>query len=220
MRRAGGLALVCIAAAAAGCGKSQPAPTVTVAIAPKAPPPSTTPATTTRARTPAAPPKPAKPAKPARGARPLAAVQPGGRTLAAITDNDEVLVLSDGTVWSLESSERWSPGDGITVAPGGNSLYDANEGERMSATKLGTTASASPNAAEGEHTLETISGDGSLIVLNDASVWAVASADRSTSARWADAATIEVQEGSGGARYRLVNADDHSSVEAGYVANR
>lgn len=218
MRRVGGLALVCVAVA--GCGKSQPATTVTVATTVV---PAVTAPSTTNAAKPAPPAKPkprARTAPPVRRTPPPKAAPGGEQTLVAITGNDEVLALGNGTVWWLESPRRWTPGEKITVGSSEDTLYDTALGESVPVMKLGAVTEANADAAEGEHTLEALSGDGSLIVLNDASVWAVAPADRRTAATWRAAAIIQVEEGSSGARYRLLNTDTQGSVEAGYIANK
>jgi hypothetical protein len=211
MRRAGGLAILIVAVA--GCGGSQPIRTVTVA---KVATPTT-----------AAKPKPSREISPRpalqqhhRAPRPGKIAPNGEQSIAAITDDDEVVALSDDTVWSLGSSESWSDGDKITVGESEDTLYDATEGESVSATKIGETSDSNTYADEGEHTQEAVSDDGSLIVLDDGSVWAVAAADQSTTSTWTDSSAIDVRQGSAGPNYELINTDEQSSAEAGYVGDK
>jgi len=152
---------------------------------------------------------------------PPAKVAPGGeQSIMAITDDNEVLALSDGTVWSLESPEMWATGDKITVGESEDTLYDATEGESVSATKVGDISDSNAYPGEGEHTQEAVSDDGSLIVLDDGSVWAVSGADQSKTATWTDTANIEVKEGNASPNYELINTDDHAVADAGYIGDK
>jgi hypothetical protein len=211
MRRAGGLAILMLAVA--GCGSSQPVRTATVAKV------GTSPTIPKAKPTPKPSPKPVP--QQHHGRPPPSKVAPNGeQSIAAITDDDEVVALSDDTVWSLGSSESWSTADKITVGESEDTLYDAAEGESVEATKIGETSDSNPYSGEGEHTLEAVSDDGSLIVFDDGSVWAVAAADQSTTSTWTDSSTIEVREGGAGPTYELVNTDDQSSAQAGYVGDK
>ncbi|HME04939.1 MAG TPA: hypothetical protein VKG38_18095 [Solirubrobacteraceae bacterium] len=189
--------------------------TVTVTT-PTVSPPIVTRKTSPTGTTPKAPPP-----RPRHRVPPPAKVAPNGeQSLAAIADDNEVVALSDGTVWSLGSAESWSTGDKITVGESEDTLYDGTEGESVDATKIGEASDANPYPSEGEHTQEAISDDGSLIVLDDGSVWAVSGADQATAATWTDASTIEARQGSASPRYRLVNTGDESTVEAGYMGDK
>jgi hypothetical protein len=57
------------------------------------------------------------------------------------------------------------------------------------------------------------SSDGSIIVLNDGSIWIVAGYDRPTSALWLDGTSIIVSNSGD----QLIDADDHEVIDAHYI---
>jgi hypothetical protein len=68
----------------------------------------------------------------------------------------------------------------------------------------------------GDHALRDKSDDGSILLLDDGSVWVVAQADRVNTGLWLAPSSITVNEGSG-APYELVNTDDQETAEANYI---
>lgn len=71
------------------------------------------------------------------------------------------------------------------------------------------------------HWISEVSDDGSIITLEDNSLWKVASLDQITSTLWLPVSDIVVMESSsslGG--YRLINKDDDETVEAAFLGYR
>ncbi len=152
---------------------------------------------------------------------------PGGgpsnpQSIDTITLDGAVLVLEDGSVYSVDSGYQstvssWSSGNSIALGAAEDRLTNLSRGKSVSVTKVGDSAEANPYANTGEHALETSSADGSVVVLDDGSIWEVSAADQSTAARWTHASFITVNEGSSTPGYALVNTDNNSVIEANYI---
>jgi hypothetical protein len=143
------------------------------------------------------------------------------RRVETITRNGAVLVVSPGVAYSVESQDQpkastFAPGDTVTVNEE-EDITDVRTGRRVSATEIGETTEANryPHAGS-RHKLATRSTDGGIVVLNDESVWAVAPAERSTAASWAEGASIAVPK-SAHLLYGLVNSQNHSTIRASYI---
>ncbi len=213
MRWVGAVAIVTLLVV--GCGSAQPVKTVTVAAKPLPKPPTTeTKPTTGTTTTPK--PKANHKAKPGHEAKSV--IPPGAAelTLEAIA-GDEVLALSDGSVWSLDSGQSWSEGDTIEVGENEGSLYDATAEESEEASKIGDAGGTGGYAGEGEeHSIEAVSSDGSLLELEDNSVWSIVPAGQATSSTWSDGDSVSVH--GGGPQYTL--SDNGETVEAFYVGDK
>jgi hypothetical protein len=134
-----------------------------------------------------------------------------------------VVVLNDGSVYSVDpgdqsTSASWSPSDNIAVGNGDESLTNLENGEKVSAKRVGNTSDTNSYPNTGDHTQQTNSSDGSIIVLEDGSIWAVDAGDQATAAPWTDATSITVNE-TEGSRYELVNTDEHEIVHANYIGD-
>jgi hypothetical protein len=139
----------------------------------------------------------------------------------AVTEDGGVVVLDDGAVYSVETGDEptaasWSSGDKVAVDDGEESLTNLANGEKVSAKHIGDKTDTNSYAATGDHTQETRTDDGSIIVLDDHSIWAVEAGDESKASIWNDAASITVNE-TGGSSYELVNTDEEETVHANYI---
>jgi hypothetical protein len=138
-----------------------------------------------------------------------------------ITRNGAVLVVSPGTAYSVETpyqrtASSFASGDTVTVNEE-EDITDLRTGKRVSATEIGDTTEANVYPHGGStHKLSTASADGSIVVLNDESVWAVSPAGRRTAASWAHGSSIAVPRHSH-LLYGLLNTDDHTIVRASYI---
>jgi hypothetical protein len=134
-------------------------------------------------------------------------------------------VLGDGSVYSVDSGDQattssWTSGEEVAANEGAESLTNLENGEKVSAKHVGAITDANPYPGTGDHTQETNSDDGKIIVLDDGSIWAVPDAsDQTTASIWTDATSITVNEESGGSGYELVNTDDHEIVHANYMGD-
>jgi hypothetical protein len=149
----------------------------------------------------------------------------GDASVNAVTSDGAVVELDNGAVYSVSSSDQstsssWSPGDTISVGANDDSLANLDTNEAVSATHVGDSSNNDLYLNAGDHTQQTNSSDGSIIVLDDGSIWEVADpSDQLTAALWLDASSITVQEDSSSPPYTLVNTDDQSSVQASYVGD-
>jgi len=114
------------------------------------------------------------------------------------------VALSGGSVYSVDAGDQsttssWSSGDPISVGQGGDTLANTSTGDNATVTRIGNTADGMTYTGSGDHTQQTKSDDGSLVVLNDGSVWEVFNADQSTATSWSDSAAITVTAGSASA---------------------
>lgn len=145
----------------------------------------------------------------------------GTPTVEARTGDGAVLALTDGNVYSVRPSDystvaEWSPGAAVAVARDDESVTNLRTGQKVS---VATVASGGPYSGFGEeHTLETMSSDGSLIVLNDHSIWEVSTADQVLAALWtADEPVVVAQASVSSTSYPLTNTERKSTVEAEYL---
>jgi hypothetical protein len=141
-----------------------------------------------------------------------------------VTSDGSVLVLDNGDVYSASGSDAsgWD-GEAVQVSEDESTITKADNGEQVEVTKVGNTSSGEPYpGAGGEHSQDTNSSNGGIIVLEDGSVWDVADADQPTASVWTDATAIKVsEEESGGVgSYVLTNTDDNESVTASFIGNK
>jgi hypothetical protein len=141
----------------------------------------------------------------------------------AVTEDGGVVVLDNGAVYSVEAGEEptvesWSPGDNIAVDEAEGTLTNLGNGDKVSAEHVGEKTDTNPYAATGDHTQETHTDDGGIIVLDDGSIWAVETGDESIASAWTDAAAIRVNE-SNGSSYELVNTNEEETVHASYIGD-
>jgi hypothetical protein len=185
---------------------------------------STSPSTTTQ------PPSTSKRAAPNRAKRkaPLPRRAPpagalGGDTATAevVTSDGSVVVLDNGAVYSMSSGDDASSweGDDVKIAADESALTDLSNGEKFDVSHVGDTADSNAYAGTGDHSQDTNTSDGAIIVLDDGSVWSVEPGDQSTASTWTDAAAITVNEASG-TSYELVNTDEHETVTANYIGDK
>lgn len=75
---------------------------------------------------------------------------------------------------------------------------------------------AYPGVGSG-HWIQTVSGGGKIITLEDSSIWEVSPIDVINSAIWLPVSNIIVVEDSGPYPYKLINTDDGETVNAKYL---
>jgi hypothetical protein len=102
----------------------------------------------------------------------------------------------------------------VSVSDSQDAIFNTSTGERVSVTSVGDSSDANAYAGSGSG-IAAKSDDGSIIVLDDGSIWIVAPYDRATSGPWVDATSITVNDS--GAPDQLVNTDDHETVDANYI---
>ncbi len=133
------------------------------------------------------------------------------------------MVLDDGSIWSVDdpgTASTWTDGDAITVAGGGGSLVDTDTGDVVGGTRIGSDSDSNAYADTGDHSLAAISTDGSIITLEDGSVWEVPDpADQSTVSSWTDGDSITVSEDPNSTGYIVADTDDGSAVSANYIGD-
>ncbi len=143
-------------------------------------------------------------------------------SLDAVT-SDGAVVLTGGSIYSVDSADQstvssWSSGDPLAVSQSGDQITNTSTGETATVTNVGKSSDANPYSATGDHTQQTNSNDGSIVVLDDGSIWYVEPSAQSISSNWTDAASITVNDTSG-SDYQLVNTDDQSTVQARYIGD-
>jgi hypothetical protein len=201
-----------------GCGASVASTTVPTTSTAYRPPTQPTPPP---ART-APPPTPSPPAAPPTPSPP-APTPSSTDSVDAVTSDGAVVVLGDGSVYSVDAGDQsttssWPSGDPISVADGKDHLTDLSNGDSVAVTYVGDTSDTNSYAGTGaSHSLSTNSSDGSIVVLDDGSIWAVAPGDQATSSVWIDPSSITVNESSQSPPYELVNSDSEDSVTANYI---
>lgn len=94
----------------------------------------------------------------------------------------------------------------------GDTMTDLSSGEQADVTDLGSDGDHNAYSGTGE-SLQGMSGDGALLVLDDGSVWSVDAGDQATSEVWTDGDSITVSASGD----ELVDTDQQESVSAGYV---
>jgi endonuclease YncB( thermonuclease family) len=146
----------------------------------------------------------------------------------AVTSDGAVISLDDGSVYSVDSSDQsavsqWSSGDQAAVDDTGDAITNLSSGDNVPVTEAGQTddfGNTSYADTGAEHSQDTSSDDGSIVVLDDGSIWSVASADQATTAAWTDGDSIVVNDSSSGiGSYQLVNTDTQEAVDASYVGD-
>ena len=147
----------------------------------------------------------------------------GAQSLDAVT-SDGAVVVTSGSIYSVDGADQstvsaWSSGDPLSVSPAGDRIANTSTGDTASVTYVGSSSNAAVYSNTGDHTQATNSDDGSIVVLDDGSIWEVKAPDQSTSSGWADGSSVTVNEHPGGTNYTLVNTDDQSSVQADYIGD-
>lgn len=138
----------------------------------------------------------------------------------AVTDDGAVLTLDDGGVYSVDSGDQsttssWSQGDSVTVSDSQDAIFNASTGEKVSVTYVDDATARNSYPGGGDASIEAKSDDGSIIVLDDGSIWIVAPYDRPTSAIWLDVTSITVNDSGD----QLVDTDDQETVDANYIGD-
>jgi hypothetical protein len=127
--------------------------------------------------------------------------------------------LDDGSVYSVDGGDQstvssWSQGDPVSVSDSQDAIFNTSTGESVSVTYVDDSSAAnSYPGSGGDQSIAAKSDDGSIIVLDDNSIWIVASYDRATSLAWVDATSIIVSNSGD----QLVNTDDQETVDANYI---
>jgi endonuclease YncB( thermonuclease family) len=146
----------------------------------------------------------------------------------AVTSDGAVISLDDGSVYSVDSGDQatvrqWSSGDQVAVDDAGDTITDLSTGDNVYVTEAGQADDSSNTSytdTGAQHSQDTSSDDGSIVVLDDGSIWSIASADQATTAAWADGDSIVVNDSSSGVgSYQLVNTDTQEAVDASYVGD-
>jgi hypothetical protein len=139
-----------------------------------------------------------------------------------MTSDGAVLTLDDGSVYSVDAADQstvssWSQGDQVSVAGTGDAITNLSTGEKVTVTSVGNSSDTNVYPNTGDHTQTTNSSDGSIIVLEDGSIWIVAPTDQATTSLWLDTASITVNDGSSTPAYDLVNTDNQETATANYI---
>jgi len=145
---------------------------------------------------------------------------PVSGVVSSITTDGSIIELTDGSVFALVSGDasRWLDQRVRTVS-GGAIMIDVASGEKGEAQYVGSVRHPRTYANGGEHNQESGSPDGSLILLDDGSVWSIPPDERSRTSTWAEGASVSVEPGPHG-RYRLTNGASGSTVLATYVGEK
>jgi hypothetical protein len=127
------------------------------------------------------------------------------------------LTLDDGSVYSVDAADQgtvasWSQGDSVSVNDAQDSISNTSTGDTASVTYVGDTTDANVYSGVGQ-SIAAIASDGSIIVLDDGSIWIVASYDQPTSAVWLDGTSITVSSSGD----QLIDTDDQETVDAKYI---
>jgi hypothetical protein len=134
-----------------------------------------------------------------------------------VTDDGAVLTLDDGSVYSVDAGDQstvssWSQGDPVSVSDSQDAIFNTSTGESVTVTYVGDSSAANAYPGGGS-SITAKSDDGSIVVLDDGSIWIVAPYDRATSTPWVDATSITVTNSGD----QLVDTDDHEVVDANYI---
>jgi hypothetical protein len=210
-------ALLAIALVLSACGSSSATKTVTTTTT------VTVAANHTPTQTRPVPPIRGRHSVPAR-TTPRTVVAPtpsatGNPAVDATTSDGAVVSLDDGSVYSVSDGDvsSWSSGDEVAVSDAQDSLTNLSTSDNVSVSYVGDTSDDSLYSGAGQ-SQDTSSDDGSLLVLDDGSVWAVTDpSDQGTASQWQDGASIIVNDSSPG--YLLVNTDDDETVHANYIGD-
>jgi len=145
---------------------------------------------------------------------------PNAGVVAITTSDGSILRLKSGAVFAVLNgdSSPWS-GNAVKVIAGGRIMLDPQRHDRAEVSYVGEPAKPRTYANSGEHTQESGSADGSLILLDDGSVWAVQPAGRVHTRAWVEGSVVDVESASGGL-YRLTNPSSGTSVLAAYVGEK
>lgn len=134
-----------------------------------------------------------------------------------------MLLLDDGSVYSVDSGDQstvsgWSSGDPVKIADSGDSITNLSTGEQVTVTLAGNEPDTNAYPGVGDHSLMSNSDDGTIVVLDDGSIWIVTAADTATASVWLDPSSVTVNEGSSApAAYDLVNTDSQDAIQASYI---
>lgn len=144
---------------------------------------------------------------------------PEQSTVENVTSDGSVLVMDDGSVYSTsEDASSWES-EHVHVSEDESKLTKADNGEQLEVGQVGNASDQNPYPDTGEHTQETNSSDGAIVVLDDGSVWSVEAGDQATASVWTDSTSITVGEGSGN-DYTLIDTEDHEAVTAHYIGSK
>ena len=145
---------------------------------------------------------------------------PNSGVVAITTSDGSILRLKSGAVFAVLNgdSSQW-PGTAVKVISGARIMLDAQRHDRAEVSYVGDPAKPQTYSNSGQHTQESGSADGSLILLDDGSVWAVQSAGRVHTRAWPEGSVVDVEAATGGL-YRLTNPSSGTSVLAAYVGEK
>jgi len=145
-------------------------------------------------------------------------------SLVTFTNGGGVVQISDGSVWAIANDDQtivtgWSLGETIGEGVGGRSdeLTDLDTGDMVNAHKVGEMSTKLDYAHTGERTIESIGSDGTVVVLTDRSVWAIAGTKDTTIVNgWTYGAQLTVKKARGGSYVlQVANARDGSLTREG-----
>lgn len=145
---------------------------------------------------------------------------PRSGTVATTTADGSIVLLGGGAVFAVLSGDASSwTGDRVTLVANGDVMLNSARRDRAEVSFVGDAGTARAYSNTGEHTQESGATDGSLVLLDDGSVWVVARADRGHNVEWSEGSVVDVEPGSHGL-YRLSNPSSGSSVAAAYVGEK
>lgn len=136
-----------------------------------------------------------------------------------VTVDGSIALLRGGDVYAIVNgdSSRWE-GSTVRVISGGGIMIDAN-GEKAEVHLVGSVDHPRTYSNTGEHSQESGSSDGGLLLLDDGSVWAVPAAERHHTRVWAEGAPVNVEPGPHGL-YKLTNSSTGTTVLAAYIGEK
>jgi hypothetical protein len=145
---------------------------------------------------------------------------PRSGVVETTTADGTILRLRSGAVFAVLNGDasRWT-GDSVRVISGERIMLNARLHDRAEVTYVGDPAKPRIYSNTGEHTQESGSTDGSLLLLDDGSVWVVTPEGRAHTHLWEESSTVNVEPGPHGL-YRLANPSSGTSVLAAYVGEK
>ncbi len=142
-----------------------------------------------------------------------------GRVTTVTTDGS-IIELTDGSVFAIVNGDasRWV-GTRVRTVSGGAIMIDVATGEKGEAQYVGSVHKPRTYANSGEHSQESASPGGELVLLDDGSVWSIPPSERGRTSGWAEGAGVSVEPGPHDT-YRLTNGASASTVLATYVGEK
>lgn len=145
---------------------------------------------------------------------------PRSGVVQTTTADGSIVRLRAGGVFAVLNGDasRWV-GDTVSVVSNERIMLNHARHDRAEVTYVGDAANPRTYSNTGEHTQESGAADGSLLLLDDGSVWVVPTTGRSHTYTWTEGSVVNVEPGPGGL-YKLANPSSGTSVLAAYVGEK